>query len=253
MKAVRKPLFSSAIFAFSIVASLFLSQPAYSEEDPIAEITESINEIPYAQDFIEEKTKHTLDWFLNANAILIYRTINSKTDSPYSSTTFPYSLGLVFPAEKKLNFQPALSFFSAYYQWDGENAFPAKQEDSTNIAFCFLIDCPVCYNYTLNEKHFFEAGSGISFDIRFSKTMNGLNSSDKSARGTVEEDVKEINKWFWKGANFLYWNFSACYMYNFKKGIKVGPEIRYYIPLGSALSGNGFNGSMLSLGAKIRF
>ncbi len=218
-----------------------------------SEITTTINEIPFPEEFLEEKTRHPLEWFLNFDHIFIFRTIESVTDTPYFTMAFPFTVGFVFPADTKLNFQPKISFFSEYFLWDGNNAFPAKQEDSTNIAFCFLIDLPANYTYMLKEKHIFEGKTGPSFDIRFSKTMNGLNSSDESAGGTVAEEVREINSWFWKNANFLYWNFSLSYMYAFVRGIKAGPEARFYIPMGSVLSGNGMNGYMISAGLKVRF
>ena len=243
--------------AASEAADEGLSGIQVSEQSAIkrisSEITTTINEIPFPEEFLEEKTQHPLEWFLNFDHIFIFRTIESVTDTPYFTMAFPFTVGFVFPADTKLNFQPKISFFSEYFLWDGNNAFPAKQEDSTNIAFCFLIDLPANYTYTLKEKHIFEGKTGPSFDIRFSKTMNGLNSSDESAGGTVAEDVREINSLFWKNANFLYWNFSLSYMYAFVRGIKAGPEARFYIPLGSVLSGNGMNGYMISAGLKVRF
>ena len=245
-----------------LLFSLFFCLPFFGQAEESSaeknsegksELSEVINEIPYPQDFLEEKTHHQLEWYLTFEPFFIFRTIESLTETPYFALTFPFSVGMVFPADKPLSFQPKISFFSEYFLWDGKCAFPARIEDSSNIAFCFLLDLPLNYTFTLKEKHIFEGRSGPSVNIRFSKTMNGLNSSDQATSGTVAEEVQEINRWFWKNANFLYWNFSLSYLYNFSRGIKAGPEAALYIPLGSVLSGQGFNAFMVSTGVKVRF
>ncbi|MCR5401514.1 MAG: hypothetical protein K6E78_07955 [Treponema sp.] len=253
---------SVKIGLFFLLFSLLFCLPFYGQADEKleeentegkSELSEVINEIPYPQDFLEEKTHHQLEWYLTFEPFLIFRTIESLTETPYFALTFPFSVGMVFPADKPLSFQPKISFFSEYFLWDGKCAFPARVEDSSNIAFCFLVDLPLNYTYTFREKHIFEGRSGPSFDLRFSKTMNGLNSSDQATSGTVAQEVQEINQWFWKNANFLYWNFSLSYLYNFSRGIKAGPEASFYMPLGAVFSGNGFNAFMVSTGFKVRF
>ena len=240
-------------FSFLLIITVFSLFPfgIFSQESQ--ELTDVINEIPYPQSFIEEKTMHEMDWFLGFEPIFILTTVKAVLDTKVSRATYPFSVGLVFPADTKFSFQPKASFFSTYCFWDGKNTFPSVQDESTAIAYCFLMDFSGYYTYTLNDIHNFEGGTGPSINVRFAKKMNGLDYDDESASGTVKKEIREINKWFWKNANFLFWNFAIDYLYEFKNGIKAGPELRFYFPLGSVLSGSGVNGAMLSFGAKVRF
>lgn len=182
--------------------------------------------------------------------------VNTDTDnkSAPSPFVFPFSIGIVIPKDNFVSFQPRLSFFTNYYLMNENGAAPAEIENRTATSFSFLLDLPACFTFKPAEKHWIEAGVGPSLLLRFAVISNDVNNSDAGFNGnTASDDVEEINKWFWKDANFLFLETYGAYLYTFTEKIKAGPELKFYLPCGSIFSGNGLNCAMLSLGVKARF
>ena len=257
---------------FFVLAFLLFSAPlVFSEGENIApennevlqqetaasgenKILQAINESPYPEQIIEKHTKHGIDWFVNIEPLFVFRTVDPAVTNPAPlMAIFPFSIGLVFPEETPVSFQPKLTVFSVYYCWDGANAFPATQMESIATAFNFLLDFSVSYAWCINLHHHISAATGPAFLFRTACPMNGLYETSRSHESTVGDEVHKINTWFWLNANFLYWDFSASYLYEVKKGFKIGPEARFYLPLGSIFQGQGMNGFMIGFGAKAQF
>ena len=194
-----------------------------------------------------------IDFTLSFTPTLIVNTDKPQNSAP-SPVVYPISLGLVFPDNNFISFQPRLSFFTNYYLWNKKGAYPAEIENRTATAFSFLLDLPAAFTFKPKEKHMFNLTAGPSLLIRFATLSNGVNEDDPGYNGnTASEDLSKINDYFWKDANFLYLETSFDYLYKITEKISFGPEVRFYMPLGQIFSGNGLNASMLSWGIKARF
>ena len=209
------------------------------------------NEV-YTEELIEKTVKHKIEWTISFEPVLILNTEDVKYSAP-SPVVFPFSFGIIFPAELKLSFQPRLSLFANYLLWYEDCAYPAEIENRTATSFNCLLDFPAVYRFDITEKQMLEAGGGLSLLLRYAKLSNGLDEDDEGYSGSAGSDTDEINKWFWKDGNFLFISGNVDYLYKFSRRIKAGPEFRFYIPVGSLVSGNGLYHAMFSLGVKARF
>ena len=205
--------------------------------------------ITLSADFFAERT---VDFCLSFEPTLIINT-GSPKDSAVSPIVYPFSFGAIFFKDKLLSFQPRLSFYTNYYLWDDDAAWPAEVENRTATAFSFLIDLPAVYMLPLAEHQALEFGAGAAVNARFAVLSNGVKESDAGSSGTAGDDVTEIQKYFWKDANFLFLEAFATYLYSFSEHLRIGPECRFYLPCGQTFSGNGLNGGMISLGIKACF
>lgn len=194
-----------------------------------------------------------VDFMTGFAPMLIVNTDSDKKSAP-SPIVYPITLGLVYPPQGSISFQPQLSFFTNYYLYsEDKKAAPAEIENRTATVFSFLLDLPVEYQFKLSEKHSITAGGAASILARFGILSSGVKSSDTGTSGSASDDVKEINKWFWKNGRFFYLQGNVNYMYKFSDSIKAGPELKIYLPCGSLFSGEGMNSTMISLGLKARF
>lgn len=194
----------------------------------------------------------TVDFTVTFEPTLIVNTDNPKNSAP-APIVYPLSFGVVFPKETFISFQPRLSFFTNYYLWNKNGAYPAEIENRTATAFSFLFDFPVAFTFNPAEKHFIDLGIGPSVLARFAVLSHSVHGSDAGFNGnSASDDVSETNRYFWKDANFLFIDAYFAYLYKFTKELKAGPEIKFYLPC-SVFSGNDLNAAMLSLGIKARF
>lgn len=223
-----------------------------------------INSVIFAEDFateIESETNSTENSEISekpVNFALAFEPtfIVNKYKPEYSESSpfvVPISFGVVVKTKSAFYFEPRLSFFSNYYIWTKDGAVPAKLEDRTATAFSFLLDLPAMLSFEPAQKHKIEAGSGLAFLFRFAVLSHDVKKNDAGyENNTASEDVEDINKYFWKNANFLYLSTSFAYLYSFTQKISAGPEVKLYIPLGQIFSGNGMNAAMISAGIKAR-
>ena len=202
---------------------------------------------------ITAHAEKSLDFTVSFEPTLIVNTDNPKNSAP-SPVVYPFSFGIVVPSYNFISFQPRLSFFTNYYLWNDKGAYPAEIENRTATAFSFLLDLPVGFVLFKNEKHLVDLGTGPAFLIRFATLSHDVSENDAGYNGnTASKDVEKINEWFWNDANFLFYEVYADYLYSFTEKIKAGPEVRFYLPLGSLFSGDGLNAAMLGIGIKARF
>ena len=193
-----------------------------------------------------------LDFTVTFEPTLIINTDNPKNSAP-APIVYPLSFGIVFPKETFISFQPRISFFTNYYLWNKNGAYPAEIENRTATAFSFLLDFPAALTFNPAEKHFIDAGIGPSILARFAVLSHSVHGSDAGYNGNnASDDVSEINRYFWKDANFLFIDTYCAYLYKFTEQLKAGLELKFYIPC-SIFSGNDLNSAMISLGIKARF
>ena len=193
-----------------------------------------------------------VDFTVSFEPTLIFNTDNPKNSAP-APVVYPLSFGVVFPKNTMISFQPRLSFFTNYYLWNKNGAYPAEIENRTATAFSFLFDFPAALTFKPAEKHSISAGIGPSLLARFALLSHSVHGSDAGYNGnTASDDVEEINRYFWKDANFLFIGIYCDYLYAFTERLKAGPEIKFYLPCG-VFAGNDLNSAMISLGIKARF
>lgn len=202
------------------------------------------------ENFENPKIKIPKNLFFFTLGPSVYVNTDSKT-SP-SPVSFAGGAGFDLFNHKFLNFQPKLTFFTNYYLWDGEYARPSEIENRTALALSFLLDLNTTHIFHL-EKDIFQFGGGLGFLARFSFLANGVDSDDTGGEtnSTAGDDIKSINRWFYKNLNFLYPNLNFSWQHAFTKNYLAGLEAKIYFPLGAILDGRAFDTTIFSLGIKI--
>lgn len=200
---------------------------------------------------IIRKTKPEINWIAGFAPAVIFNIDDSNKSAP-SPIVYPFGFGISVYADKFISFQPRLSFFTNYYLYNDGSAKPAEIENRTATAFSFLIDLPAVFTFDLKHTHFLELGLGAGILARFAILSSGVDDSEEGESGTVSDDLRAINKSFWENANFLYIENSFAYLFRLNEKIKIGPEIRLYIPCGSLFTKGSMNGGMFSAGIKVR-
>lgn len=196
--------------------------------------------------------ERAVDFSVTFEPSLIINTDNPKNSAP-APVVYPLSFGIIFPRETLVSFQPRVSFFSNYYLWNNSGAYPAEIENRTATAFSFLIDLPAAISFSPLKKHFIDAGAGPAILARFAVLSHAVHGSDAGYNGnTASDDVAEINRYFWKDANFLFIDTYFSYLYAFTENLKAGPEIKFYLPC-SVFSKGDLNSAIISVGIKTRF
>ena len=177
----------------------------------------------------------------------------AKTNSAPSPVVFPVSFGVSFPNDTFVSFQPRLSFFINYYLWNNsaQIALPAEIENRTATSLSFLVTLPAVFSFHVSRNSVLEVQAGLSALMRFAILAHGVSADDLGTSGNAKSDVKHINKWFWGGARWLYVDTGLAWLYQFSSGVKIGPEARFYLPLGSLFTGRGVDAFMVSAGIKI--
>lgn|SRR5574344_364947 len=176
----------------------------------------------------------------------------SHTISAPSPLKYTLGVGYSFHIARFFLFQPRLSGWSQYYLWDADsgNAYPAPLENRTATTLNLLIDLPfvIPVGTTKNMTGF---GFGAAILARYGFLSNGVSSTDTGSSGTAEGDVDLINGWMWSSVRWLYPEFMISYNHLLKNGWRLGGEVRFYLPIGSIISGNGMDGMMASVALRL--
>jgi hypothetical protein len=197
---------------------------------------------------------HQVDIFTAFAPVFILNT-EAGTKSAPSPVVYPLSIGVSWPDYYFVSFQPRLSFYYNYYLWnnDEQTALPAEVENRTATALTFLFTLPAVFSFHFTERTSFEAEAGVSLLLRAGIISNGVSASDSGTSGSAESDTALINEWFWSNGRFLYAETGVSWLYAFSGIVKGGPELHFYLPLGSLFSGRGMDAMMLSAGIKLVF
>lgn len=167
-----------------------------------------------------------------------------------------YSLGIGYSFKIGSFFiiQPRLTGWMQFYSWDADTAYayPAEVEFRTATVFSFMIDIPFIISLG-TEKNSFEFGAGLGILPRFGILSNDVSASDTGTSGTAESDVAEINSWLWSNARYLYPEAVISYTRMLKENWHVGAEYRFYLPLGSLVSGHGMDSMMMTFALRLSF
>ncbi|MBQ5472856.1 MAG: hypothetical protein IIT58_12765 [Treponema sp.] len=175
------------------------------------------------------------------------------TQSAVSPVVYPVNFSVNLKIKEHFYFEPRLSFFWYYTLMTERGCYPAEIENRTGTALSFLVDLPVGYTKTFGEKHLIQAGAGPSILSRFAFLSNNVNADDWGATGSAADDINAINSWFWDKAQFLYIKAHFLYLYQINESIKIGPELSFYLPIGSFIDSKPMNNSIISAGLTVRF
>ncbi|MBP3708896.1 MAG: hypothetical protein J6I73_00590 [Treponema sp.] len=199
-----------------------------------------------------KKSNRRIDFMIVLGPAFLFNK-EAKTESAPSPVVFPVTFGVSFPNNTFVSFQPRLSFFVNYYLWSNsaQIALPAEVENRTATSLSFLVTLPAVFSFHVSRNSALEVQAGLSALMRFAILAHGVSAGDSGASGNAGSDVKHINKWFWGGARWLYIDTGLAWLYQFSSGTKIGPEARFYFPLGSLFTGRGVDAFIASAGIKV--
>ena len=189
--------------------------------------------------------------FINIGAAFMINT-ESKLKSAPSPTSFALSIGLIWPNQAFLSFQPRLNFWWSYWLWDGEMALPAEIENRTALALNFMLDIPAAATFRFKNCQI-EAGLGLGILARVALLAGGVSEDDPGTTGSAGGDKEKIQEWFWSGSRFLYPEVFVAWEWRFSPRIAAGLEARYYFPLGAFMDGRGLDASIIAVSGKLIF
>ncbi len=196
------------------------------------------------------QTEKSWDFFFTLGPSVYVNTGSSKTSAP-NPVSFTPGIGFDFFNGKAIGLQTALSFFSTYNLWDGQNARPAEVENREANTINFLLDIDGTKKFTL-DKNIFELSAGAGFLIRYGFLANGVNGDEAGTTSgkTVKDDINSINDWYYTGMNFLYPNVGFCWLRDFEGKWNAGLSLKYYVPLGALMDGRGMDTSIIAISVK---
>ena len=177
--------------------------------------------------------------FITLGPQLMLTTDSVSAPSPVSPSL---GIGRTFLLSENIALEAHSSFFTQYYLFDDEKAKPAEVENRTALVLCALPTLNpvwICYK---DEKQWLEIGGGLGFLARYGLKANGVKDEG--------DDVKEINRYFWRDLNYFYPDIAFSYN-RVLASVVLGADFRVYIPVAALSSGNGFEEGIFSLSLKI--
>ena len=247
MKSVRLALFFGAIILFNtnIMAQEILEA---SETEETLEMQEADDE--------QNQEKKKLRIFFTAGLLGILNT-HSGTESATSPILFMPGFGINYNLFNNISLQPRLNFFYNYYLWNKDMALPAEVENRTATVFSALLDIPVLLRIsTRHEKFSLQAGGGIAILARYGILSSGVKEDDPNRdypNRSASDDVEDINSYMWENMRWIYPELSANIMFGLNNGWLLGASGTLYLPLGSTLSGEILNETMLNICVKLMY
>lgn len=246
---IFKKYFLSILLAFSF--TLVFSQEAefhdYSEIESLNQNETDNSEQSNARSISIDKNKSFFeqsDFILKLPVSVYLNTIDTAHSAP-SPILFSPGFGFIWPTESFISFEPTLSFFTSYYLLYEGKALPAEIENRTATTLNFLLDIPVAFALNLTHTKV-QLNAGVAMLMRFGWKANG-------AESVSDNEISEINKYFWANTRFLYISGAASLIFNLPAGTKIGPFFSLFLPVGSIFAAEGLNGMMMSVGLKVSF
>lgn len=175
--------------------------------------------------------------------------LNTEDNSAPSPIQFSLGFGANINFTNLLSFSPFIQFYTNYSLWDSETeqVLPAEIEHRTALVFNGLIDLPLNFNFAVKNSEF-AVGLGVGFLARIGILPQGVPTSE-------EDDVKNINNWFWGNLHFLYPMIQISWDYKLNNSWKAGLGVKAYYPISNISTGetSPFQNGMLSLLVRITF
>jgi hypothetical protein len=189
--------------------------------------------------------------FFTAGITFCLSTGDRSISAP-SPLKYSFGVGYSFHLVKFLLFQPRITGWSQYYLWDEDTsyAYPAPVEDRTATTLNALIDLPLVIPVG-TKKNMMGLGLGAAVLARYGFLSNGVSADDTGSSGNAKSDVDLINSWLWSSARWLYPEMFISYNHLLTNGWRLGGEMRFYLPIGSLISGHGMDGMMCSVSLRL--
>lgn len=173
-----------------------------------------------------------------------------KFSSAPSPLKFEIGLGMDCSFSHFFRISPSFVFSNDYYGWNNtlNMALPAEVERRTALVFSSMVSLPFDLCVPLKNGALVY-GLGIGGYFRYGILADAVDSA-------YEEDVKEINKYFYENLNWLYPFTSLGITINLSAEHKIGFFMSYYYPLKNMVKPNlvhNFQDSVLSLYSKVYF
>ena len=134
--------------------------------------------------------------------------------------------------------------------YDGK-ALPAEIENRTTTTLAFMLNIPAVFSIFLPNSRF-QISGGLGIFMRFGILAAGVKESDSGWTGSAGNDVKEINKWFWGKARWLYITAGGSWLYDLTPQLRAGPVINISIPVGGLLFDHNAQGMLISFGISLQ-
>jgi len=272
MMVYTKDMIQKIIASLFFVVSLAFIFPAYASAAPITTTQEEEQNVTVQSDDEQKNTQSSLtngqklvnfmstyfqpfvtntNLFFTDGVVFMLSTGNASVSAP-SPVLFSPGVGYSFRIFKFLVFEPRTSVFAQHYLWEesASYAYPAEIENRTATCVSLLIDLPLVI--TMGTKSdTIGLGAGVGLLPRYSFLSNGVSADDAGTSGSASDDVSKINGWLWSDARWLYPEMSVAYVHLLSNGWRVGLETRFYLPLGSLISGHGMDGMMVSTALRL--
>ncbi|MCQ2576131.1 MAG: hypothetical protein MJ162_05245 [Treponema sp.] len=243
---IKSTVLVSLILAFSI--NLFAEEVAEAQEEVLTEVQSdaaSVEETKPKKDFFD------IVGFCAGFTPSLYLNTQSSLVSAPSPIFYPVYVGISFPKDAWLSFQPGIKFWTGYYLVANDIVSPAEIENRTANVYHFLIDIPVMFRIDFFDKVDFRASAGIAMFLRYGTLAGGVSSSASGYYGTAAKDLEYINDWFFDNLRYVYLSGGVSFMFNYGR-LKYGPEASLYVPI-SILTDFSFDAVILSAGLKLVF
>lgn len=198
-----------------------------------------------------------LDMFTKISPSIVWNTLDSVHGAPSPVQCMP-GIGLKYPNEGLVSFQPVVEWYSNYNLWYDGKALPAEIENRTVSTQNFYLTLPVMFTFEMKEtgffkiKHRIEVGGGPAVLLRFSNIAMGVKPDSPGFSGTALSDKQRINEYMWGKARFLYMNLQSAWLFSYDT-LQVGPAINVNFPIGSLIAGEGLNALVTSISIKLVF
>ena len=225
---------------FSILAVAFLISTIYAQADTENSSSDEV--------FTSEEAL-PIDFIIQFEPALYLNTESSLVSAP-SPIVYPISFGILWPEYSRIAIQPSLSFFMMNHLFYEGKSLPAEIENRTTTTLAFMLNIPAVFSFFLSNSRF-QIFVGPAILMRFGLLASGVKESDYGWTGSAENDVSEINSWFWNDLRWFYFTTGASWLYNLDSGLKTGPIINISIPVGGLISDQNAQGMLISLGIKI--
>lgn len=253
------------VIVFSIfISNVFCQNVETSNDESINENTKLINEeSPFATSQIDviptfgkafevaptfKAFLSQMDFILDFAPTLYLNTASTLISAP-SPIFFPFTMGFIWPKDTLISIMPKVSFFSMYYLWYFNSAYPAEIENRTVTSLSFMLNIPITFSVYL-RRSYFQFSLGVGFLLRFGFLSYAVTALDSGYFGSAEVDAGFIKDWFWQNGRFVYISTEFTWLFRFTNLIKAGPTINVYFPVGAVLNDGNLNGLIASVGMK---
>ncbi len=171
----------------------------------------------------------------------LYVNTGDKQVSAPSPIYFNPGIGAAWPKEKTISVEPAVNLSYGYFLFNEGRALPAEIENREATVLSLLLNVPAVYSFPIKSTKL-RVNAGGAMLMRFAW---------KADADSDDSNVKEIRKYLWGNARFLYISGGVDWSVPLPSSSRFGPFMNFFLPIGSIFAGEGLNGMILQAGLKL--